>query len=70
MYVVPVATSFLNFLGTLFSTALLTVDVFDGNSGVTLKKLPRDPDIPIEADGLDKAALVAPYLNSMALDPS
>ncbi len=48
---------------TLNSTALLAVEALAGESGVTLKKLPVLPEIPIDAVGLDKAALVAPYTN-------
>ena len=43
-----------------FSEALLAVDVLAGLNGVTLKKLPDAPEIPIEAVVPDKAALVEP----------
>ena len=43
-----------------FSVTLLTVDVLGGERGVTLKKFPAAPEIPIEAVVDNKEALVEP----------
>ena len=44
----------------VFSVTLLTVDVLAGLNGVTLKKLPEAPEIPIDAVVPLSAALVLP----------
>ena len=56
-------------LGILASvTDVLTVDEepveeLGGVNGVTLKKFPTAPEIPILADGEDNVALLGPYTN-------
>jgi hypothetical protein len=44
----------------VFSVTEDTVEVFAGLSGVTLKKLPALPEIPMDAVVPARAALVAP----------
>ena len=59
VYVVPVG-KFAAELMPVFSVVLLAVEVFAGDNGVTLKKDPTAPEIPIDAEVLVSAADVLP----------